>query len=248
MREPDAEILHYVRRAMQRTAAVVHQQMGQEVSSLATIVCVAPLVGVFGTVVAIANAFPGFVGQREAFRAITFERLGGSLGFTALGLVIALQALWCFRHLTGRLASIDREMENASLELLNSLRTYSPRFAPADGVKLPVEPPIFRDATGDELREERRPWYRSTLAVIGMIAAAWCVQVAYYFNDEALPLGSTISSACAYVLLTFAVYWLLAYPAWAKIWHRASGGRAMIGSLLCLVCSLVECYLGAHLW
>ncbi len=54
-----------VRRAMDRSAAIVHEQMKDGVSSLATIATIAPLVGVFGTVIGIANSFRGISGERS---------------------------------------------------------------------------------------------------------------------------------------------------------------------------------------
>lgn len=52
------------------------------------------------------------------------ERLSGSIWTTALGLAIGLASLWCYRYLTDRLETFDREMNNATLELANQLRLY----------------------------------------------------------------------------------------------------------------------------
>ena len=101
---------------------------------------------------------------------------------------------------------------------------------------------------GNELREDRKPWYRSSVFVAGMLIVSWCVQVIRYLDHDALPLESAARRACLYVVFTFAVSWFLAYPVWIKAFRRASGALAASASLICLGWSVVELLLGQHLW
>ena len=60
--------------------------------------------------------------------AVIFEFLSEAWMPTALGLVVAIPALWGYWYLTGRLKDFDREMENASLDLANQLVLCQGRF------------------------------------------------------------------------------------------------------------------------
>jgi len=110
-----------VRRASARAAAVVHGEMKRGLGSLATIVSTAPWLGVFATVFGIINSFKGFSGQWQNLLAQRFREFSWSLVPTALGLLVALAALWCYKYLVAEVEAFDSEMENASLELANNL-------------------------------------------------------------------------------------------------------------------------------
>ncbi len=56
--------------------------------------------------------------------AAVAKELSESLWPMGLGLLVGLVSLWSFRYLTGRLATFDLEMDNASLELLNTLSRF----------------------------------------------------------------------------------------------------------------------------
>ena len=70
---------------------------------------------------------------------------------TGLGLLVGLVSLWCYRYLTGRLSTIDLEMENASLDLLNQLSRFRGRFA----IGPSRDGPMFGEKTLDESAETR---------------------------------------------------------------------------------------------
>jgi biopolymer transport protein ExbB/TolQ len=79
--------------------------------------------GVLGWVLGVYNSFPGFVGEKSALLAIINERLSESLMPIELGLLVALLAYFGHKFLLSRMEHFDLEMENASLELLNQLRS-----------------------------------------------------------------------------------------------------------------------------
>jgi hypothetical protein len=176
------------------------------------------------------------------------KELSEALVPTALGLIVAIVSMCCYQYLKGRLACFDGEIESASVELLNLMLVSPVRSSPEAGVGFVPDAPLFRDDFGDDLQQDRRPWHRSTPAVAGMLIVSWCVQIARYFDRDALQLGSAMWMAFVYVAFTFAVSWFVAYPVWVKVLRRASGALAASASLICLCWSLVEFLTGAHFW
>jgi hypothetical protein len=243
-----AQAIQFAQRAMMRSAAVVRRQMSQGLSSLATIVALAPFFGVLGTLIGIPNSFPGFAGQMWYVRATILERLSEACMWTALGLLVAFPTFWFYKYLTARVERFDLEMEAVSIEIANLLALRPMYFAPASGPIAVPQPPIFHDHIGDELHDIPRPWYRSSPAASVMILASWCIHTARYFSDEATSTISAPIWAAAYVAITFAISWFVAYPVWIKILRRSPGGLASLASFACLCWSLTELWFGAHLW
>lgn len=101
---------------MGRAAVAVHEDLKQGLNTLATLTCVAPLFGIFGTVYGIAlDTFRSLGTEKSVAMASVFEGLSRACVPAALGLLVALQSLWCYRYLLGRLTEFDHEMENESL-------------------------------------------------------------------------------------------------------------------------------------
>lgn len=124
------ECKQFVERAMRRTAAVVHQEMASGLNSLATMAVVAPLVGMFGTLVGIANSFGGVGADKITVMAAIAKCLSLAMIPTALGLLAGLIAMCGYRYRNARLTGFDREMENASLALVNELSRHGGRLKP----------------------------------------------------------------------------------------------------------------------
>jgi biopolymer transport protein ExbB len=93
------------------------QRFNRGISVLDTIVTLAPLEGLFGTVTGMIHAF-GLLGASElgAPTAIT-GGIAEALIATAFGLVIAMVALLPFNYLNARMEQARQEMENASAKL-----------------------------------------------------------------------------------------------------------------------------------
>ena len=103
------------RRASERSAVVVHGNMKRGLWSLATIASTAPWVGVLGTVQGINDSFLGFGGSKESLMAAKFEGLSRALAPTALGVMVALAAMWCYRYLLSEVEAFDSDMESAAI-------------------------------------------------------------------------------------------------------------------------------------
>lgn len=93
------------------------QRFNRGISPLDTIVTLAPLEGLFGTVTGMIHAF-GLLGATElgAPTAIT-GGIAQALIATAFGLVIAMVALLPFNYLNARLEQARQEIETASAQL-----------------------------------------------------------------------------------------------------------------------------------
>lgn len=106
--------------AILRTAGQELKRFGRGLATLDTIVTLAPLLGLLGTVTGMINAF-GLLGGSEldAPTAIT-GGIAEALIATAFGLGIAIVSLLPFNYLNARLEEARHEVEDASnqLELL----------------------------------------------------------------------------------------------------------------------------------
>jgi biopolymer transport protein TolQ len=99
--------------------------MKHGLTGLATVAALAPWVGLFGTVVGVAGSLgKGIGGNPASFLGAIANGLSAACVLTAFGLLVGLTWLMCYRYLANRLEVFDREMEDASLELVNQLSLY----------------------------------------------------------------------------------------------------------------------------
>jgi len=107
------------RRALERAEAIVHAELKRGVSGLATIGSTGPFVGLFGTVVGIINAFKGISTEKSTGLGAVAGGISEALVTTAIGLLVAIPAVWMFNYFTGRIEAFDVEMGNSSSELID---------------------------------------------------------------------------------------------------------------------------------
>jgi biopolymer transport protein ExbB len=107
------------KRALERAEAIVHAELKRGLTGLATIGATAPFVGLFGTVVGIINAFTGIQQQKATGLAAVAGGISEALVTTALGLLVAIPAVWTFNYFTGKVEAFDVEMDNSSSELID---------------------------------------------------------------------------------------------------------------------------------
>jgi biopolymer transport protein ExbB len=113
------DLVDTVRRAIQRASALTANDLKKGVSSLATIGATAPFVGLLGTVVGIITAFQGIASQGSGGLGAVSAGISEALVETALGLVVAIPAVWFYNYLTGRIEYFNVEMDNSSSELVD---------------------------------------------------------------------------------------------------------------------------------
>jgi biopolymer transport protein ExbB/TolQ len=115
------EVLDTVRRSIQRATALTGNDLRKGVSALATIGATAPFVGLLGTVVGVINAFVGIASTGSGGIGAVSAGIAEALVETALGLVVAIPAVWFYNYLTGRIEYFNVEMDNSSSELVDYL-------------------------------------------------------------------------------------------------------------------------------
>ena len=113
------ELLDTVRRSIQRATALTSNDLKKGVSALATIGATAPFVGLLGTVVGIITAFQGIAATGSGGLGAVSAGISEALVETALGLVVAIPAVWFYNYLTGRVEYFNVEMDNSSSELVD---------------------------------------------------------------------------------------------------------------------------------
>ena len=117
------------RRALERAEAIVHAELKRGIGSLATIGSTSPFVGLFGTVVGIINAFKGISTEKSTGLGAVAGGISEALVTTAVGLFVAIPAVWMYNYFTNRIEAFDVEMGNSSSELIDYFLKRSQRAA-----------------------------------------------------------------------------------------------------------------------
>src|SRR5450759_1606860 len=117
------------KRALERAEAIVHAELKRGISSLATIGSTGPFVGLFGTVVGIINALKGISSEKSTGLGAVAGGISEALVTTAIGLFVAIPAVWMYNFFTNKIESFDVEMGNSSSELIDYFLKRSQRGA-----------------------------------------------------------------------------------------------------------------------
>ena len=75
--------------------------------------------GLLGTVVGVIVAFNGIASSGSSGIAAVSGGISEALVETALGLLVAIPAVWFYNYLTGRIEYFNVEMDNSSSELVD---------------------------------------------------------------------------------------------------------------------------------
>ncbi|HUY81609.1 MAG TPA: MotA/TolQ/ExbB proton channel family protein [Acidobacteriaceae bacterium] len=114
-----AEQIESSKRALERAEAIVHAKLKRGLGGLATIGSTAPFVGLFGTVAGILKAFGQIAAQHTTSISTIAGGISEALVTTAIGLVVAIPAVWAFNYFTNKVEAFDVEMDNSSSELID---------------------------------------------------------------------------------------------------------------------------------
>ena len=99
--------------ALQVAAGIELQKAGRFLTVMDTLVTLAPLLGLLGTVTGLMRSFQAIGGEELAVQKIT-GGIGEALIATMCGLAIAIIALIPFNFFTGKTARLQFEMETAA--------------------------------------------------------------------------------------------------------------------------------------
>ncbi len=113
------DVVDSVHRAIQRAAALTSSDLKRGMGILATIGSTAVFVGLLATTLGVINAFQGIAATGSGGLGAVSGGISEALVGTAIGLFVAIPAVWFFNYLTGRLEYFSVEMDNSSSELVD---------------------------------------------------------------------------------------------------------------------------------
>lgn len=116
-------------RAMDRQILMTAADFKKGLTGLATISTTAPFVGLFGTVVGIINAFQGMAASGSGGLGAVSAGIAEALVATALGLFVAIPAVWLYNYFLGRIDRFEVEMNNSASEMTEVFMEQAARSA-----------------------------------------------------------------------------------------------------------------------
>jgi len=109
-----------VREALEEAGLLEVPRLEEKLNLLATIAQIAPLIGLFGTVLGFIDMFAEIDSQGlNATKAVLAGGIWKALICTAFGLAIAIPSYAGYNYLVSRVNSIVLDMEKASTDILN---------------------------------------------------------------------------------------------------------------------------------
>ncbi len=113
------DVVEAGKRAIERETLMTTAEMKKGLGNLATISTTAPFIGLFGTVVGIINSFRGMAASGSGGLGAVSAGIAEALAATALGLAVAIPAVWLYNYFSGKVERFHVEMSNASSELVD---------------------------------------------------------------------------------------------------------------------------------
>ncbi len=107
------------KRAIEREALMTTAEMKKGLGNLATISTTAPFIGLFGTVIGIITAFQGMALSGSGGLGAVSAGIAEALGATALGLFVAVPAVWMYNYFLNKIERFQVEMSNSSSQLID---------------------------------------------------------------------------------------------------------------------------------
>ena len=106
-------------RGSERAQTLFNQELRRGLNVLATIATSAPFIGLFGTIFGIINAFKGMQLTGSGGIGAVAGGISEALVTTAIGIGVAVLALWCFGMLNSKIEIYDGEMSNTSSQVID---------------------------------------------------------------------------------------------------------------------------------
>jgi biopolymer transport protein ExbB/TolQ len=106
-------------RAIERATMMTTADMKKGLGGLATIATTAPFIGLFGTVIGIINAFRGMAASGAGGLGSVSAGISEALVTTAMGLFVAIPAVWLYNLFLNKIERFQVEMSNSASELID---------------------------------------------------------------------------------------------------------------------------------
>ena len=113
------EQIEMASRGSERAKTMFSQELRRGLPVLATIATSAPFIGLFGTIFGIINAFKGMQLTGSGGIGAVAGGISEALVTTAVGIGVAVLALWCFSMLNSKIEIYDAEMSNTSSQVID---------------------------------------------------------------------------------------------------------------------------------
>ena len=120
------DVIEAARRSIERVSLRTATEMKTGLGVLATIGASGPFVGLFGTVLGIIHAFAGMAMSGSGGIGSVAGGIAEALWTTALGLGIAIPAVWMFNKFSQDTDKYQVEMSNSSSELVDYFIKHNP--------------------------------------------------------------------------------------------------------------------------
>jgi biopolymer transport protein ExbB/TolQ len=106
-------------RGCKRAESLFSQELRRGLPILATIATSSPFIGLFGTIFGIMNAFKSMQATGSGGIGSVAGGISEALVTTAVGIGVAVLALWVFNTLNSRIEIYDAEMANTSSQVVD---------------------------------------------------------------------------------------------------------------------------------
>jgi len=116
---PNHDVIQPVERAIERGTAEVTELLKKGMSILATIGALAPFIGLLGTVIGIIKVFSDLKTKGAGDINALAGSIGEALGTTALGLIVAIPAVWFYNILTNKQDQVITNINNAASQMID---------------------------------------------------------------------------------------------------------------------------------
>ncbi len=113
------DVVAAAERAIERATMMTVADFKKGLGGLATIATTAPFIGLFGTVVGIINAFRGMAASGAGGLGSVSAGIAEALVTTALGLFVAIPAVWLYNYFLNKIERFQVEMSNSASELVD---------------------------------------------------------------------------------------------------------------------------------
>jgi len=119
-------------RSVEREQILLANELKSGLGLLATVGSTAPFVGLLGTTMGIVNAFTGMATAGGGLEAIS-AGIAEALITTAVGLLVAIPAVWLYNYFSARLETLFSELAYAGREMIDWMMEREARHMLAGG-------------------------------------------------------------------------------------------------------------------
>jgi biopolymer transport protein ExbB/TolQ len=113
------DVIQPVERAIVRGTAEVTELLKKGMLPLATIGALAPFIGLLGTVIGIIKVFSDLKTKGAGDINALAGSIGEALGTTALGLIVAIPAVWIYNLYTAKQDQVVTNINNAASQMID---------------------------------------------------------------------------------------------------------------------------------